>query len=70
MTRIPALFVKRFDELTSTKWPIEAAVHDILDKPLERRFDALYSLDVMEHIKQEKESINEKRETRNEKLKK
>ena len=32
------------------RWPIEAHVHDILAGPLPARYDAIYSLDVLEHI--------------------
>ena len=33
-----------------------AILHDILDGPLDRKFDAIYSLDVLEHINQEDEA--------------
>jgi hypothetical protein len=36
----------RFDE----KWPLKAAVHDIVAGPLPRKHEALFSLDVIEHI--------------------
>ena len=57
VTDIDPLFIERFRELISVKWPTEAAVHNILDKPLDCRYDALYSLDVMEHIEENNESI-------------
>jgi len=41
----------RFDE----KWPIDARCHDILSGPVNGRFDAAYTLDVLEHIS----SVNE-----------
>ena len=50
-------FIERFQGISSDKWPITAMVHDILDKPLERKFNAIYSLDVLEHIPSSKESI-------------
>jgi 2-polyprenyl-3-methyl-5-hydroxy-6-metoxy-1,4-benzoquinol methylase len=37
-------------------WPIEYAVHDLLDRPVPGRFDAMYSLDVLEHIQPQDES--------------
>ena len=36
----------RFDE----RWPLKAEVHDIVLTPLPRKHDALYTLDVLEHI--------------------
>jgi len=43
-------FIERFSEQYTNKWPIEAKVHDILKGPLPTIVDAIYSLDVMEHI--------------------
>jgi len=37
------------------KWPLECFVHDLLEGPVEGRFDAIYSLDVLEHIHPDKE---------------
>ena len=51
------LFIERFTELRSEEWPIESAVYDILKGPLNLRHDALYSLDVMEHIEEKDEAI-------------
>jgi 2-polyprenyl-3-methyl-5-hydroxy-6-metoxy-1,4-benzoquinol methylase len=31
-------------------WPIEYFLHDVLSGPVQGRFDAIYSLDVLEHI--------------------
>ncbi len=39
----------------SDKWPVEYRQHDILDSPVDGLFDAAFSLDVIEHIPQEKE---------------
>jgi cyclopropane fatty-acyl-phospholipid synthase-like methyltransferase len=49
-------FIKRFSQQHNEKWPIEAKVHDILKMPLSIKFDAIYSLDVMEHISIELEN--------------
>jgi len=49
-------FINKFSEIYSDKWPIEAITHDILNKPLSKKFDAIYSLDVLEHIPQKEES--------------
>lgn len=52
------IFVKDIKERRSKRWPVEPHVHDILDGPLKQGpFDAIYSLDVMEHIPQKKEHV-------------
>lgn len=52
------LFVDDIHKRQDARWPLHAHVHDILDGPLkEAPFDGIYSLDVMEHIPQEKEEI-------------
>lgn len=33
------------------RWPVEARVHDLVLDPLPQQYDALYSLDVLEHIR-------------------
>ena len=43
-------FIKRFEDISSKKWPISAIEHNILENPLAQKFDAVYSLDVLEHI--------------------
>jgi len=42
-------------ECVCNEWPIEIDVHDILQAPLPKIFDAAYSLDVLEHIPVEDE---------------
>jgi 2-polyprenyl-3-methyl-5-hydroxy-6-metoxy-1,4-benzoquinol methylase len=44
------VFVKDVNERMRDRWRFECRVHDMLDGPLEPRFDAAYSLDVLEHI--------------------
>lgn len=39
------------------RWPIECKMHDILDGPVPGEFDGIYSMDVLEHIPQEKEDV-------------
>jgi 2-polyprenyl-3-methyl-5-hydroxy-6-metoxy-1,4-benzoquinol methylase len=39
------------------RWQFEAHVHDMLDGPVPGQFDAVYALDVLEHIEPEKERI-------------
>ena len=48
-------FIEKFNQQQSGAWSIEAKTHDILAKPLAETVDAIYSLDVMEHIPVESE---------------
>jgi 2-polyprenyl-3-methyl-5-hydroxy-6-metoxy-1,4-benzoquinol methylase len=43
-------FIKRYHEISDPDWPVQAKVHDILSGPLPEKYNAVYSLDVMEHI--------------------
>ena len=56
ITDYDSFFIEKFIQQPSEKWPIEAKVHDILAGPLQKKVDAIYSLDVMEHIHQESEA--------------
>ena len=49
-------FIEQFKQQASEQWPIEAKTQDILVGPLQKKVDAIYSLDVMEHIHQVSES--------------
>ncbi len=49
------VFIRDIQRRQSAKWALEAQVHDILEHPLPDRYDAVYSLDVIEHIPAEKE---------------
>ena len=49
------MFIRDIRRRQTAKWALEAEVHDILEKPLPRRYDAVYSLDVIEHIPPDKE---------------
>lgn len=44
------LFVRDIYERQDKRWPLKAEVHDIVLKPLPRKHDALFSLDLLEHI--------------------
>ena len=57
ITDYDSYFIKRFEDIASEEWPISAVEHNILEGPLEQKFDAIYSLDVMEHIHSENEHI-------------
>jgi len=43
-------FIADAQDRMNDRWRFEAKVHDVLAAPLPGRFDAAYSLDVMEHI--------------------
>jgi SAM-dependent methyltransferase len=44
------VFVKDVRARMRERWTFECRVHDMLDGPIHPRFDAAYSLDVLEHI--------------------
>ena len=49
------VFIDDIRRRQSAKWLLSAHVHDILERPLPHRYDAIYTLDVIEHIPTEKE---------------
>jgi 2-polyprenyl-3-methyl-5-hydroxy-6-metoxy-1,4-benzoquinol methylase len=50
ITDYDSYFIKRFEDIASEEYPISAVEHNILEGPLDQKFDAIYSLDVLEHI--------------------
>ena len=44
------LFIQDIRSRLDEKWPLKAEVHDIVAGPLHRKHEALFSLDVIEHI--------------------
>lgn len=50
------LFVADVKERMNSNWPMEVLVHDMLDGPVPGVFDAVYALDVLEHIREEDEN--------------
>jgi len=38
-------------------WPLDLAVHDMLSSPVRGEYDAIFSLDVLEHIQQSQERV-------------
>lgn len=58
LQEIPDITVYDFDPLfigdvlarRDNRWPLKAEVHDIVEAPLPRKHEALFSLDVLEHI--------------------
>jgi len=51
------LFIEDIEERMSSRWVMETQVVDMLNEPADGIFDAIYCLDVLEHIAPEKESI-------------
>jgi 2-polyprenyl-3-methyl-5-hydroxy-6-metoxy-1,4-benzoquinol methylase len=52
------IFIDDIQKRQNDRWPVIPHTHDILDGPLkEAPFDAIYSLDVMEHIEEAKEHL-------------
>lgn len=51
------VFVDDIRQRHSERWPVEAHFHDILEAPLPNEHDAIYSLDVIEHIPRTAEHI-------------
>ena len=43
-------FIGSAKDIMSERWPFTCLVHDVLDKPVDGQFDAVFSLDVLEHI--------------------
>ena len=50
------VFIRDVQDRMEEKWKFECKVHDMLSGPVEGRFDAAYSLDVIEHIPAEHEN--------------
>jgi 2-polyprenyl-3-methyl-5-hydroxy-6-metoxy-1,4-benzoquinol methylase len=49
------IFVADIQDRADSRWPRRSAVHDMLSGPYPGTFDAIYSLDVLEHIDQSNE---------------
>jgi 2-polyprenyl-3-methyl-5-hydroxy-6-metoxy-1,4-benzoquinol methylase len=49
------VFVEDVKQRMVPRWQFDVRVHDMLDGPVPGQFDAVYSLDVLEHIEQSKE---------------
>jgi 2-polyprenyl-3-methyl-5-hydroxy-6-metoxy-1,4-benzoquinol methylase len=50
ITDFDPLFIEDIDKRNSKKWSVKSHVHDALSGPLDNKYDAIYSLDVLEHI--------------------
>ncbi len=44
------VFIEDVKERVDPDWPLEAFVHDIIEKPVEGFYEGIYALDVLEHI--------------------
>ena len=54
-TDFDPLFIDDVKERMNPHWPIDVFVHDMLKGPMPGRFDAVYALDVLEHIQEKDE---------------
>jgi hypothetical protein len=54
---IDPIFVEDINARATEKWPLKPAIHDILTGPLPDKYNAIYSLDVIEHIEPTKEHL-------------
>lgn len=54
---IDPIFVEDINARFNKKWPLKPGIHNILSGPLPTKYDAIYSLDVIEHIEQSKEHL-------------
>jgi 2-polyprenyl-3-methyl-5-hydroxy-6-metoxy-1,4-benzoquinol methylase len=50
-------FIADAQARATDRWPVTFALHDMLAGPVSGRFDAAYSLDVLEHIPCEQEDL-------------
>ena len=52
------IFIEDIEQRQTARWPLQTHLHDIMTGPLpDGPFDAIYSVDVMEHIEPEQESV-------------
>ena len=49
------IYIKDVQERADAEWPMENFVHDITEAPVPGAFDAIFTLDMLEHIPAEKE---------------
>jgi 2-polyprenyl-3-methyl-5-hydroxy-6-metoxy-1,4-benzoquinol methylase len=49
------VFIEDAQQRADKHWPMDLKVHDMLEGPMDGEFDAVYSLDVLEHIRHEQE---------------
>jgi len=51
------VFIEDVQSRIDPAWPLDCFVHDLLDSPVPGEFDAIYSLDVLEHIPADQEAV-------------
>ena len=51
------VFIEDVQSRKDPAWPLECFVHDLLEGPVPGEFDAIYSLDVLEHIAPDQEAV-------------
>jgi len=56
ITDFDPIFIDDIRARINSDWPVDAVVHDITEAPLSKAFDAVYTLDMMEHIDPKNES--------------
>lgn len=44
------VFISDVNLRADPAWPLEGCVHNFVERPMDRKFDAAYSVDVLEHI--------------------
>ncbi len=54
---IDPIFIRDIQSRHNEKWPLEAGVHNVLNGPLQEKYDAIFSLDVIEHISSSQEHL-------------
>src|SRR4051794_19147158 len=57
VTDFDPVFIEDVNARLDPRWPMCCAVHDILAEPYPAKFDAVYSLDVLEHVSPDKERL-------------
>lgn len=57
VTDVDPIFVEDIEARRDPAWPMSAHVHDMLSGPFSGEFDAIYSLDVLEHIQPAQERV-------------
>lgn len=54
---IDPIFIQDIKARNNERWPLQPAIHDILTGPLPDKYEAIYSLDVIEHINKNQEHL-------------
>lgn len=57
VTDFDPLFIADVRARLTSRWPLETRVHDVLAGPFPGEFDAVYAIDVLEHIRQDQENV-------------